>query len=368
VLRGYVATTPKARAEVPLVSDKGDPVLAHWQFGLGRALAFTSDARAKWAADWVGWARYRQFWSQAAQWALRKVDAADFNAEVALENGVGTLNVEAIDPQGEFRNFLHLQAVVVDPKGQRQTVRLEQKGPGRYAAEFSGKEVGAYMVNLLDLTNGVVRSQQSLGANLNYSPEFDASDPNLGLLARLAEVGGGRVLDPTVPGDNPFLHDRVRTHQPRDLWWWLCMLAVVLFPIDVGLRRVQFDREELARAWGWVTSRLGFGRRRAGVPSREGMASLLARKEQVRSAQGASPGRSPSPAAADAAVVQPAAALFQPRETPGLPPDPSAPAPPQDPSVGPAGRRDSRRGGGSHQPVARGETSGAKKALNGGGV
>jgi Ca-activated chloride channel family protein len=50
VLRGYVDHFPKPRAEMPLVSDKGDPILAHWQFGLGRAVAFTSDARAKWAA------------------------------------------------------------------------------------------------------------------------------------------------------------------------------------------------------------------------------------------------------------------------------------------------------------------------------
>ena len=39
---------------MPLVSDKGDPILAHWQYGLGRAVAFTSDAKAKWARDWLG--------------------------------------------------------------------------------------------------------------------------------------------------------------------------------------------------------------------------------------------------------------------------------------------------------------------------
>src|SRR5688572_19066121 len=67
-LRGYVCTTPKARAEIPLVTDKGDPLLAHWQYGLGRAVAFTSDAKAKWATDWIGWEKFQQFWSQVAQW------------------------------------------------------------------------------------------------------------------------------------------------------------------------------------------------------------------------------------------------------------------------------------------------------------
>ncbi len=59
ILRGYVAATGKPRAEVPLLTDKGDPLLAHWQYGLGRAVAFTSDARPKWAQDWMGWGRYQ---------------------------------------------------------------------------------------------------------------------------------------------------------------------------------------------------------------------------------------------------------------------------------------------------------------------
>src|SRR6185436_10979570 len=46
-LLGYVCTTPKDRAETPLLSDKGDPLLAHWQYGLGRAVAWTSDAKAR---------------------------------------------------------------------------------------------------------------------------------------------------------------------------------------------------------------------------------------------------------------------------------------------------------------------------------
>jgi hypothetical protein len=44
-LRGYNGTTPKATARVALVSDQGDPILAAWQYGLGRAVAWTSDAK-----------------------------------------------------------------------------------------------------------------------------------------------------------------------------------------------------------------------------------------------------------------------------------------------------------------------------------
>ena len=45
-LLGYVGSTPKARAETPLWTDKGDPLPAHWQYGLGRSVAFTGIAAA----------------------------------------------------------------------------------------------------------------------------------------------------------------------------------------------------------------------------------------------------------------------------------------------------------------------------------
>ena len=50
VLDGYVLTTPKPTAQVPLVSPLGDPLLAHWQFGLGRAVAWLSDSQGRWTA------------------------------------------------------------------------------------------------------------------------------------------------------------------------------------------------------------------------------------------------------------------------------------------------------------------------------
>lgn len=285
-LRGYVSTTPKARAEVPLLSDKGDPVLAHWQYGLGRAVAFTSDAKAKWAQDWMGWPKYRQFWSQVAQWALRRIDTADFNTEVSVENGEGVLSVEALDTQGNYRNFLNLQGVVVSPKGQKQTVRLKQTGPGRYEARFPTREVGAYLINLVETQNGEVRATQAVGASVNYSPEFAVTEPNLSLLRHVAETGAGKLLPPLgqpLGGENPFLHDRVRTFQPRDLWEWLLKFAILLFVADVGVRRIYLDRAEWLKATQNLRRIFLFwhGRPRP-VAADESLNALLTRRGQVR--------------------------------------------------------------------------------------
>ncbi len=305
-LLGYVATTPKPRAEIPLWTDKGDPLLAHWQYGLGRAVAFTSDAKAKWSKNWLGWSQYQQFWTQIAQWSLRRLENADFNTDVTVDKGDGQISVEALDEQGNYKNFLDLKATVVSPKGEKVVVPVEQTGPGHYEAHFPTREVGAYTINLLDQKDGQVRGSQVVGASVNYSPEFNATEPNANLLRRLAEAGGGRVLDPENATDNTFLHDRQKTFQPRDLWEWLLKFAVVLFPLDVAVRRVQLDREEMDRFWrklrGWIFFWQGVPRE---PEADESLAALLTRREQVRSTQ--------------TAPAEPKAELFQPSKPVTLP-------------------------------------------------
>lgn len=337
ILRGYVASSPKPRAETPLVTDKGDPLLAHWQYGLGRAVAFTSDARPKWAQDWISWAKYRQFWSQTVNWALRRVENADFNTEVTVDNGEGVISVEALDAQGNFRNFLNLQAAVASPKGERVMVNLEQKGPGHYEARFPTKEVGAYLLNLLEMKDGQVVGAQVLGASVNYSPEFNAAEPNLNLLRRLVESGGGKLLNPDV--DNPYLINRIKTFQPRDLWDVLLKLLVILFVLDVAIRRVDIDREEWSKGWQRLLVRLGFAKPVRATAGQESLGSLLAARERTRESRTAA-------GTVDVPMARASEDLFRPKQAPptsvttsgteassAAPPSPSAPpAPKADPT------------------------------------
>jgi Ca-activated chloride channel homolog len=295
-LLGYVGTTPKPRAEVPLWTDKEDPLLAHWQYGLGRTVAFTSDARAKWARNWLSWSKYQQFWTQVAQWSLRRVENTDFKAEIALDKGKGELSVDALNERGDYQNFLDLKAVVISPRGERNTMPLAQTGAGHYEAAFPTKETGLYMVNLMEQKNGKTLGSQTLGASINYSPEFGSSEPNMNLLQKLADIGGGRILNLQDPDNNAFLHDRQKTFMPVELWQLLMKFAVLLFTLDVGIRRVQLDPEELQRFLNKLPLWLFFWIERREVPkSEDSLSALLSRREQVRSTTAASSPASQKP-------------------------------------------------------------------------
>jgi hypothetical protein len=304
---------------------------------LGRAVAFTSDARAKWAASWLGWNKFQQFWQQAAQWSLRRLDAANFNTEVAVEKGEGHVSVEAIDADGHYRNFLNLQLLVVSPKGEKQVLPLEQTGPGHYDATFPTKEIGPYLMNLTDRGSG---QSQALGLSVNYSPEFDDAGPNTALLRRLAELGGGKVLDPDT--DNPFTHDRKKTFQPLDLRDWLLKLAILLFPLDVAVRRIQIDRDEWLRATKtlrrWLMPWSGVPRAKE---ADESLSALLARRGRVR---------------AERTAVEPSPALFEP-EKPAPVSEPGKPAPM-------SGGEPSHAGGAGDKPPSKEQPSVTSRLLD----
>ena len=282
-LLGYVATEPKPRAEIPLVTGKGDPLLAHWQYGLGRTVAFTSDARNKWAHDWMTWPQYQQFWRQVAQWSLRRLARADFVADASIESSHGRISVEALDERGDFQNFLNLQAAVVGPDGTKQMVALTQNAPGHYEANFPATETGAYLLNVMQMENGQPVAQQIVGTSLAHSPELNAGGPNLPLLERIAKVTGGRVLDASGAASNPFFHQRVKTFQAQELWEWLLRLAVIAFVFDVGLRRVQIELAELERFARQLLAFLPFWPKpvtaAASAPS---LATLLSQRSESR--------------------------------------------------------------------------------------
>ena len=59
---------PQPTADVILNADPRDPLLARWQYGLGRAAVWTSDLKGQWGRDWVAWPEFARFSAQLVGW------------------------------------------------------------------------------------------------------------------------------------------------------------------------------------------------------------------------------------------------------------------------------------------------------------
>jgi Ca-activated chloride channel homolog len=234
-LGGYVASSLKSTADLVLMSHQEDPVLATWRYGLGRSVAFTSDAKAKWGVLWLRWKDFNRFWSQLIRWTLRSGSRSDTVAVVERRENTGEIVVDAVDPKGEFINFLDSQVGVVSPNRERTVIDLEQIGPGRYRGRFPAGQEGVYLVGMSQRRNDRVVGSQLAGLVVPYAQELRDLGVDEPLLRELAELTGGGPLE--KPPD-AFLKSRRQSRIAVDIWPWLVGLVAVLLVPDIALRRV----------------------------------------------------------------------------------------------------------------------------------
>ena len=170
-LLGYVATTAKQTAQVILRTGDAfnDPVLAAWQYGLGRSVAFTSDATARWSANWVSWADFARFWSQAVRWTITEGTNTNVEAQVVTAGEQAKLVIDARDDAGGFLNGQQLTTSLLAPDGTATTLTLQQVAPGRYEATFDPSSEGAYFLTTTS-ADGTIK--QTTGWVMSYSPEY----------------------------------------------------------------------------------------------------------------------------------------------------------------------------------------------------
>ncbi|MFO0974563.1 MAG: VWA domain-containing protein [Phycisphaerae bacterium] len=259
-LRGYVVTTPRSQSqiELPLVSDKGDPILANWQCGLGRTVAFTSGWWNYWGPDWIGWSGFSKIFAQSVRWCMSQGSAKDFEVSTFIDGGRGRVVVEALNKDADYLNFLQMQGIVLTPGGATSPIRLDQTGPGRYEGQFSVADGGNYLLNIQASGGGQPAALIRTGVSLAYSPEYRDQSADEAALQKIADATHGRWLD--LPADQIDLFAKnlpaVLARQP--LWSLLLRAAVICFLLDVAVRRVAIDpRQWLARARAYVAEMAG---------------------------------------------------------------------------------------------------------------
>jgi Mg-chelatase subunit ChlD len=170
-LYGYTGTGLKEGAEAILVSDTGDPVLARWQYGLGRVAAWTPDLSGQWSRDWIRWSGLQGFFSRV----LGDLTAADGEGlDISLiQRGC---RVKASVSASSFQAGEALQLLVLPPSAEenKRLLELEPVGKGAWVGEFDLEQTGSYALDFRLVRSGSILKQARRTVYLDYSPEFDA--------------------------------------------------------------------------------------------------------------------------------------------------------------------------------------------------
>jgi hypothetical protein len=234
-LLGYVMTRPKPTSEVILATEKGDPLLSWWRYGLGMSVAFTSDAKSRWAAEWMTWPGYGKFWTQVVRQTMRKSDGRGISIAVDRRGNESNWSIDVANELGGFLNQADVEMSIIGPQMKRETKSISQAAPGRYTTDIQVAEPGAYHVDIAVKQNGQVTYRQSRGLIRGYSDELRIRPSNEEWLKEISTVSGGQFNQDAkelLKGDG-----RTAT-RPQPLWPWLLTFACAMLIIDVALRRL----------------------------------------------------------------------------------------------------------------------------------
>ncbi|MBI3821126.1 MAG: VWA domain-containing protein [Planctomycetes bacterium] len=269
-LHGFVRTTArdsslvKVQIETEKIGQYTFPILASWQYGLGKSVAFTSDARTIpgekfWDRDWAGDPIHGRFWDQTVNWALRPKETGEhLFLTTEQKDGKIRIIIEARDSDKTPLTDLDLKAGITSPafkvKDDRKTeLKFEQKNAGVYEAEIPADEVGAYFINVQakwTKDGKPVTDNVRAGVSIPYSPEFAEMDSNPTLLERLRELTGGKsyrddadVLEQAARAADVFRATPMSHASLEALWPWLVFLTALCLLLDVAIRRIAIQPE-----------------------------------------------------------------------------------------------------------------------------
>jgi hypothetical protein len=242
-MNAYIATTPKSRASVPFMSEKEDPVLAEWQYGMGHSIAFTSDFSGKWSGDWARWEKWPAFVSHMVTRTLPQYETEPYKISLDKKEGNTIVSLEAANGGG---HTLPLETAVVSENGEQIATNTKLVAPGKYELSIPDSS-GMYFLNVKQTDQtGNVHVYQT-GFTVPYSEEYLLKGANKDLLKELVSVTGGKEL--SVEKDS-FRPTASKNYLKQPISQWLILLAFLLFFVEITIRRFG-----TGRLFGWLMRR-----------------------------------------------------------------------------------------------------------------
>ena len=238
-LKGFVITKPKKFSDVLLEAKKGQPLLAETRYGLGKTVAFLSDVKNRWSADWIDWEGYGQLWGQIVRDSIRRDIGTEFQWRVMREGAEAVVVLRVFGPDGTYRNGLSPKVRIGSPDGQSTVKQLRQVAPGEYRTRVSlgVSRAAPYRFELVEspgLSKQAVARAGIRNVFYPYSDEYRVLPANVDLLKAISETTGGRFAPKT--GDI-FANLGDGGTGSKALWQYFALAALLLFLLDIVVRR-----------------------------------------------------------------------------------------------------------------------------------
>lgn len=234
-LFAYIATTIKpGRTHEELVSDQDDPVLAWWQCGLGKTVAWTSDVSGKWSGNLFSSEVNQTLWNNIISLVTGDVSVNGSYAEVTQNGDTATIHYKTDD----FSSNTAVSATVTDADGNSSILTLTAVAPGEFEASFDMIKADVYSIAVNQYEGSELIGGTTTAAFKTYSEEYAFDFSNSGdILSEYARKTGGREI--TSPYE-VFSGPTKNVKAMNDITFPLLIVALFVFILDIAYRRFNF--------------------------------------------------------------------------------------------------------------------------------
>lgn len=227
-MNAYIATSAKSESTVPIVSTKEDPILAEWQYGLGKTIAFTSDVNGAWAGDWARWNQWSNFITKMVANTLPQYDSEAYSLTVEKEKDRTYLSVSA-----DQLSMLPIETTITSERGETIEGNTKMIAPGKYEVDI-GNDPGLYFIHVKQTDEDGNISVYQSGFTIPYSDEYLITGINEEKMEELLAITGGIQLQKESQAFRP-LKDPAK--QKQEITEVLLFISFLLLFIEIAIRR-----------------------------------------------------------------------------------------------------------------------------------
>ncbi|MFC1654731.1 VWA domain-containing protein [Myxococcota bacterium] len=234
-LKGYIASEARPTSEVLLKSsDRSEPLLARWRFGLGRVAIFTTDAQGGWASAWTRWKGFEQLWPRLVNDTMRSTPPGDIRLSGKVEEDLAVLTVR-VPAERPDQPARPPRLKSIDPAGEETELAVVRRGLGTYRAELPLTHLGPYAFEAQRRGERGATERAYASLSRTYMEEYLSAGANPRLLDAAVRATGGR-LNPVAK--DVFAPGRQEREQRKEHWPPFVYLALGLFLLEVLVRRI----------------------------------------------------------------------------------------------------------------------------------
>ena len=227
-MNAYIATSAKSESTVPIVSTKEDPILAEWQYGLGKTIAFTSDVNGAWAGDWARWNQWSSFITKMVANTLPQYDSEAYSLTVEKEKERTYLSVSA-----DQLSMLPIETTITSERGETIEGNTKMIAPGKYEVDI-GNDPGLYFIHVKQTDEDGNISVYQSGFTVPYSDEYLITGVNGEKMEELLAITGGVQLQKESQAFRP-LKDPAK--QKQEITEVLLFISFLLLFLEIAIRR-----------------------------------------------------------------------------------------------------------------------------------